>query len=82
METLQEEITHHVTAMLAALQKAFDLYDSDNDGYITAEEMMKATSHLSKKEAAVAVAWADENGDRKLDFVEFKNLFVKNVILE
>ena len=82
MEALSEEIANHFTAGLEALKKAFDLYDLDKDGYITAEETMKATRDLSKKDADEFFEFfklADENGDRKVDFKEFKNTFVKSV---
>merc|ERR1712168_1429159 len=81
VEALSEEIYNHFTAGLEALKKAFDLFDLDKDGYITAEETMKATRDLSKKDADEFVKLADENGDRKVDFNEFRNTFVKSIIL-
>merc|ERR1712205_96341 len=61
----------------AAIQRAFDYFDTDHDGSITAEEFQSALDTMSPVERAnlgdvtELIATADANGDGVIDFEEF-----------
>ncbi|OMJ85036.1 hypothetical protein SteCoe_13758 [Stentor coeruleus] len=62
------------------LKQAFDYFDSDKCGYITAEDLRRSLSGgsggvvISKQEIEKLLSIADENNDGKIDFKEFSEL--------
>jgi len=58
------------------VQLAFSAFDLNQDGFIDAEELQQAMSHIgfqmTSAEVAEMIADADKNGDGKIDFDEFK----------
>ena len=58
------------------LKNVFDIMDKDHNGYITEQELsqsMAAMGHkLSPQEVEELMKEADQNGDRLIDFQEFK----------
>ena len=58
------------------LKAIFDSYDKDGDGVLQGAEELKAAFSDAKNSATedeleTIVAFADENGDGRLDFAEF-----------
>lgn len=64
----------------ADLLKAFDSFDSNHDGYLSASELFLAMEALgipcTRAEADAKVAEADADGDGILDFEEFSRAVV------
>ena len=62
--------------------QAFNVFDRDGDGLITAEELRLTMNNLgvplTEKEVEAMVEEADSDGDGKIDFVEFKTLMANN----
>ncbi len=62
------------------LVKAFNVFDSDGNGYIDAKELRLAMTRLGEKltEAEVddMIKDADKNGDGKVDYKEFAALMM------
>ena len=60
------------------LQLAFNTIDVDGSGSIAMSEiqslLQKTNQHLSEKEIGELLYGIDANGDRELDFFEFKEL--------
>ena len=61
----------------------FKIYDKNDDGFITCNEMKKfmliyVGENLSDVEANELIEMADKDGDGKLNFEEFKAAFDKN----
>lgn len=54
---------------------AFNVIDTDGDGFITADEFKASLQtnggKVSDSNAAAIVAMADDNGDEKIDFAEY-----------
>jgi calcium-binding protein CML len=63
------------TSELAQLRQAFDLCDSNGDGWIANSEfssLLKALDHeLSEDECLLAFELTDEDGDGSISFEEF-----------
>lgn len=62
-----------------ALRSAFDVFDSDKDGYISAEELHEVLVRLGDENISMAecqhmINCVDKDGDRMVDFTEFKFL--------
>lgn len=62
-----------------ALQAAFDVFDVNKDGYISAEELRRVMCSLGDKHTSLAdcrhmINCVDKNGDHKVDFTEFRCL--------
>lgn len=62
-----------------ALQSAFNVFDSDKDGYISAWELHKVLSslgdnHVSLDECRYMISCVDKDGDQLVDFHEFQIL--------
>lgn len=63
----------------AALQSAFDVFDSDKDGFISAGELHRVLSglgddHLSMDDCRYMISCVDADGDQLVDFKEFQSL--------
>lgn len=55
-------------------KRQFEEIDTDNDGYITADELknsLQGSAKVSDENIAVIIQMADENGDRRIDLKEF-----------
>lgn len=66
-----------------ALQSAFDVFDSDNDGFISAGELHKVLSGLgddriSLEDCRYMISCVDLDGDQLVDFKEFQMLMAGN----
>lgn len=62
-----------------ALQSAFDVFDSDKDGFISAGELHRVLSSLgddriSLDDCQYMISCVDADGDQKVDFKEFQTL--------
>jgi len=60
------------------IRAIFDSYDKDGDGYLEGPEELKAAfgdvnQEVTEEELETIVAFADENGDGRLNFEEFSN---------
>ena len=57
------------------LRKAFQQYDKDGNGYITAKELREVMEgvgeQLSSKEVQKMINAADSDGDGRIDYTEF-----------
>jgi len=63
----------------AALQSAFDVFDSDKDGFISAGELHRVLSslgddHISLDDCRYMISCVDADGDQLVDFKEFQTL--------
>lgn len=58
-----------------SLRAAFDLFDTDGDGYLTADEVGRALRDLgqdpSEEDVRKIIAAVDADGDRRVDYAEF-----------
>ncbi|KAK3858158.1 hypothetical protein Pcinc_035633 [Petrolisthes cinctipes] len=74
------------TAYFAALQKAFDSFDTDGKGYITPETvgviLRMMGVKISEKNLQEVIAETDEDGSGELEFEEFVELAAKFLIEE
>ena len=65
------------------LQLAFNTIDVDGSGSIAMSEiqslLQKTNQHLSEKEIGELLYGIDANGDRELDFFEFKELMTVQI---
>lgn len=66
-----------------ALQSAFEVFDSDNDGFISAGELHKVLSGLgddriSLDDCRYMISCVDLDGDQLVDFKEFQMLMAGN----
>ncbi|MGW0884669.1 EF-hand domain-containing protein [Streptomyces sp. NPDC002671] len=60
--------------MTASKREQFNAIDTDNDGYITADELkasLNGNNRISDEHITTIVQMADENGDRRIDFDEY-----------
>ncbi|KAG0590187.1 hypothetical protein M758_1G077500 [Ceratodon purpureus] len=62
-----------------ALQSAFDVFDSDKDGFISAPELHRVLSslgddHVSMDDCRYMISCVDADGDERVDFKEFQKL--------
>lgn len=61
----------------SAAEREFKQIDTDNDGFVTADELkasLRGNSKISKENADVIVRMADEDGDRRIDLTEYTRL--------
>ncbi len=63
---------------IAKAERAFKLFDKDNDGYITKEEFAKISKKLNKDQVEAVFAKFDKDGDGNLSFEEFKKMLNKD----
>lgn len=59
---------------VAKAERAFKLFDKDNDGYITKEEFAKISKKLSKDQVEAVFNKFDKDGDGVLSFEEFRSM--------
>ena len=62
-----------------ALQSAFEVFDSDKDGFISAPELHRVLSslgddHISMDDCRYMISCVDADGDELVDFKEFQKL--------
>jgi len=71
---------------IEALKKAFDSFDTENQGYITADTVATILRmmgvKISEKNLAEVIAETDEDGSGQLEFEEFVELSSKFLIEE
>ena len=58
-------------------ERAFKLFDKDNDGYITKQEFQKISKKLNKEQIDAVFNKFDKNGDGVLSFEEFRKMLNK-----
>ncbi len=67
------------------LKLAFQMIDSDSSGTISIDElrslMRKVNQHLTEEEVDAIMVECDADGNRELDFAEFKQLMVSETDL-
>lgn len=59
---------------IAKAERAFKLFDKDNDGYITKEEFAKISKKLNKDQVEAVFNKFDKDGDGVLSFEEFRSM--------
>ena len=59
---------------IAKAERAFKLFDKDNDGYITKEEFGKISKKLSRDQVEAVFNKFDKDGDGVLSFEEFRSM--------
>jgi len=57
---------------------AFNVFDKNHDGYITKNEMLKASKNLTKEQVNAVFQRNDGNHDGKLTLEEFQEFMQKN----
>lgn len=62
---------------VAKAEKAFKLFDKDNDGFITKDEFQKISKKLSREQIEAVFAKFDQDGDGVLSFEEFRKMLKK-----
>ena len=85
----KKEITTYVKKLdipedkIAEYKEAFDMFDKDGGGTISANEIVKIMKNfgypIKKSEAQKMIADIDDNGDGELDFEEFVTLMEKQI---
>jgi len=64
----------HKEEAIAKAERAFRLFDKDNDGYITKEEFGKISKKLNKDQVEAVFNKFDKDGDGVLSFNEFRSM--------
>ena len=59
---------------IAKAERAFKLFDKDNDGYITKEEFAKISKKLNREQVEAVFNKFDKDGDGVLSFEEFRTM--------
>ena len=59
---------------IAKAERAFKLFDKDNDGYITKEEFAKISKKLNREQVEAVFHKFDKDGDGVLSFEEFRTM--------
>ena len=67
------------SSVTEALQSAFDVFDSNKDGFISAPELHRVLSglgddHVSMDDCRYMIRCVDADGDERVDFQEFQKL--------
>merc|ERR1711936_687792 len=82
MVNINESLADHYSVVA----KAFQVFDMNGDGLITAEEIRETMRLLgesvSEDDIREMVVAADSNGDGLIDFSEFSNLFKNTALFE
>jgi len=81
--TGEEHHSGNSSAIREALQSAFDVFDVDKNGLISAEELHRVMVSLGHKdtsweECRYMIDCVDRNGDRMVDLTEFQSLMAAN----
>ena len=63
---------------IAKAERAFKLFDKDNDGYITKDEFQKISKKLNREQIEAVFAKFDRDGDGVLSFEEFRRMLNKD----
>ena len=63
---------------IAKAERAFKVFDKDNDGFITKEEFAKISKKLNKDQVDAVFNKFDKDGDGVLSFEEFKKMLNKD----
>ena len=63
---------------IAKAERAFRLFDKDNDGYITKEEFAKISKKLNREQVDAVFNKFDKDGDGVLSFEEFRTMLNKD----
>lgn len=66
------------TEAVAKAERAFKLFDKDNDGYITKGEFQKISKKLNREQIEAVFAKFDKDGDGVLSFEEFRRMLNKD----
>ena len=85
----KKEITTYVKRLdipedkIAEYKEAFDMFDKDGGGTISANEIVKIMKNfgypIKKSEAQKMISDIDDNGDGEIDFEEFVTLMEKQI---
>lgn len=62
---------------IARAERAFKLFDKDNDGFITKDEFQKISKKLNREQIEAVFSKFDKDGDGVLSFEEFKKMLNK-----
>ena len=62
---------------VAKAERAFKLFDKDNDGYITKDEFQKISKKLNREQIEAVFNKFDKDGDGVLSFEEFRKMLNK-----
>jgi len=67
-----------------ALQAAFDVFDTNKDGFISAEELRRVMCSLGDEHTSLAeclhmINCVDKDGNQMVDFTEFQDLMTRGV---
>lgn len=62
---------------IAKAERAFKLFDKDNDGFITKDEFQKISKKLNREQIEAVFAKFDKDGDGVLSFEEFRKMLNK-----
>lgn len=62
---------------VAKAERAFKLFDKDNDGFITKDEFQKISKKLSREQIEAVFSKFDKDGDGVLSFEEFRKMLNK-----
>ena len=62
---------------IAKAERAFKLFDKDNDGFITKDEFQKISKKLSREQIEAVFSKFDKDGDGVLSFDEFRKMLNK-----
>merc|ERR1711997_1423855 len=65
------------SAPIDRTEAAFNVFDSDKDGYVTKQEFLRNTSKLSDEQVRTLFERLDMDGDGKLNKEEFDKLMAK-----
>lgn len=63
---------------IAKAERAFKVFDKDNDGFITKEEFAKISKKLNKDQVDAVFNKFDKDGDGVLSFEEFRKMLNKD----
>jgi len=58
-------------------EAAFNVFDSDKDGYVTKQEFLRNTTKLTDEQVTAMIDRLDVDGDGKLNKEEFEKLMAK-----
>jgi Ca2+-binding EF-hand superfamily protein len=74
MDKTDSDSMAHKQEAIAKAERAFKLFDKDNDGYITKQEFAKISKKLSRDQVEAVFNKFDKDGDGVLSFDEFRSM--------